>query len=131
MKSTFSIIAILVILTPVRALAHEGKKHAGTAVNGTVSAVASDHFQLTTDQGLLTVTYSAETIFEHDGKGVDSRHLAVGEHVTVHTTKLPGGNLGAEEVLIGVALDDAHGHTPHVGELPARNSHVSHPSQGQ
>lgn len=121
MKAKHSILSILLVLTPLPALAHDGKTHAGKAINGTVSSVASDSFELATGEGSRTVTYSTETIFEHNGRRVDSKHLAVGTEVTVHALTLPGGTLGADEVLIGAPPQKA----------PTGNDHATHPRPAQ
>ena len=104
---TTSIISIL-LLVPVQSFAHEGAAHTGKAIYGTVTSVSADSFNVSTDQGPMTIEFSEKTTFEHHGKPVTSAHLKAAEAVEVHGPKLPGGKVGAEEVLIGVHNDSAH-----------------------
>jgi len=98
--------------------------HKGKAVHGSVTSVAADSFDMSTDGGPMTVTFSDKTVFEHGGKPATSAHLKTGESVEVHGSKLPGGKLGAEEVLIGTHA--SAGHSDHEGTEPQGQMPASH-----
>ena len=117
------ILSALLFLAPIQALAHEGVAHKGKPVHGTIASVAVDHFEMQTDEGPLTVTFSDQTVFEHGGSPATSAHLKTGESVEVHGTKLPGGKLGAEEVLMGT---HAGSHSEHQGSDPHAGMQMPH-----
>ena len=91
----------VVALTSGSAFAHDASKHKGKSVQGEVVSSAGDGFQLKTETGVISVTFSSKTKFEHGNATVDKTHVKTGERVTVFGTKLPSGVLVAREVLIG------------------------------
>lgn len=101
-KRLITIIAAAV-LTSGSVFAHDASKHKGKPVKGEVVSMASDRFELKTDAGILPVTFSSKTKFEHGDATVDKTHVKTGERVIVFGTKLPSGELVAREVLIGTA----------------------------
>ena len=111
MKHTvLAILLTLGVLLP-NASAHDPSKHKGKPVVGEVLSLAGDGFELKTDSGVVPVTFSSKTKFEHGNAVVDKSHLSKGTRVTVFGTKLPNGDLVAREVLIGTAAAgtaDAH-----------------------
>ena len=90
-----------VALTSCSAFAHDASKHKGKSVQGEVVSSAGDGFQLKTETGVIPVTFSSKTKFEHGNAAVDKTHVKTGERLTVFGTKLPSGVLVAREVLIG------------------------------
>lgn len=54
---------------------HHGSKHTGKLVQGDVLSTAADRFELKTEAGVLPVTFSSKTKFEHGSATVDkTRH---------------------------------------------------------
>jgi methionine-rich copper-binding protein CopC len=102
-------IVTAVIIATGALLAHDASKHKGKPVQGEVVSTAADRFELKTEAGVLPVTFSSKTKFEHDNATVDKTHVTKGERVTVFGTKLPNGEMVAREVLIGAGST----HTEH------------------
>jgi len=100
------------------ALAHDGAMHKGKATHGTVVAVRGEQLMLTTEDGALTVTLTDKTKVERGEKEVERGELAPGTHVEVFGTKLPGGELVAQEVLL-----DAEGSRKDHDDDPDRHTH--------
>ena len=86
-------------------LAHDASKHKGKPVQGEVVASAGDRFEIKTETGVIPVTFSSKTKFEHGNATVDKTHVTKGAHVSVFGTKLPSGEMVAREVLIGGGND--------------------------
>ena len=118
-----AILSALFLLSPIQAFAHEGVAHKGKAIHGSVTSIASDQFDITTNDGPMTVTFSDKTVFEHGGKPATRAHLKAGEAVEVHGTKLPGGKLGAEEVLIGTHASSGSDHQDNQAQGQMPDSH--------
>ena len=96
LASVVALVAIAVVLS-----AHDPSKHKGKPVEGQVTAVGSDRFEMKTATGAVTVTFSAKTKFEHGKEAVTKDHVKTGERVAVFGTKLPSGEIAAREVLLG------------------------------
>ena len=94
-----------VALTSSSLVAHDASKHKGKPVQGEVVSSASDRFELKTEAGVVPVTFSSKTKFEHGNATVDKTHVTKGAHVSVFGTKLPSGEMVAREVLIGAGND--------------------------
>ena len=92
-------------------LAHDASKHKGKPVQGEVVSSAGDRFELKTETGVIPVTFSSKTKFEHGNASVDKTHVTKGTHVSVFGTKLPSGEMVAREILIGSSGD----HGQHAG----------------
>ena len=88
-------------MTPGGLWAHDASKHKGKPVQGEVVSSAGDRFELKTETGVIPVTFSSKTKFEHGNVSVDKTHVTKGTHVSVFGTKLPSGAMVAREILIG------------------------------
>jgi hypothetical protein len=102
-RITATIAAFLWLIVPAAVLAHDPKLHKGKPVDGEVTSIKGDRFELKTANGTVPVTFSSKTKFEHGNATVDKTHLTTGQKVKVFGTKLPSGDLVAKEVLLGVS----------------------------
>jgi hypothetical protein len=89
------------LLTAGLMLAHEARLHGANAFIGEVTAVTGKGLQLKTKTGIVTVNYSSKTKFEMNEKPSNKKALKVGDKVGVAGSKLPSGEVMANEVLIG------------------------------
>lgn len=94
-------LATAILLGLIVLSAHDDKLHKATI--GEVAAVTADGFALKTKTGAVRVKYSSRTKFELKGKPVDKSAVKVGELAGVIGSKLPTGELMANEVLLGMA----------------------------
>ncbi len=94
-----------VALTSGSLVAHDASKHKGKPVQGEVVSSAGDRFELKTEAGVIPVTFSSKTKFEHGNATVDKAHVTKGAHASVFGTKLSSGEMVAREVLIGTGND--------------------------
>jgi hypothetical protein len=93
--------ASLTIVTAGLLLSHEARLHGANAFIGEATAVSDTGFQLQTKTGSVKVNYSSKTKFEAHGKPSTKAELKVGGKVGVAGSKLPNGEVTANEVLIG------------------------------
>ena len=100
---TFVLMLTALALTTGIASAHDASKHKGKPVQGEVITSSSDRFEVKTESGVIPVTFSSKTKFEHGSAAVDNTHVTKGTQVSVFGTKLPSGEMVAREVLIGTA----------------------------
>lgn len=91
---------MLLTLCAMPLMAHDDKIH--KAIFGEVAAMTADGLDLKTKTGLLKVKYSSKTTFEHDKKPAEKKDVRVGDRVGVLGSKLPSGELMANEVILGV-----------------------------
>jgi hypothetical protein len=80
--------------------AHDDKIHKATV--GLVAAATKDGLDLNTKTGMVKVKYSSKTTFELDNKPAERKNVRVGDRVGVLGSKLPSGDLMANEVILGV-----------------------------
>ena len=83
--------------------AHDDKIHRATV--GEVVAANATGLTLKTKTATLQVKYSSRTAFERNRKPAARENVKVGERVGVIGSKLPGGELMANQVLLGVPAD--------------------------
>jgi hypothetical protein len=88
--------------------AHDAKLHKGKATEGEIVSIAATKMELKTATGVVPVTLSAKTKYEHGDETVTKSHLKKGEHVSVFGTKLATGELVATEVVMGAHEADHH-----------------------
>lgn len=100
MKKTLILMLTAVALMTGIASAHDASKHKGKPVQGEVITSSSDRFEVKTESGVIPVTFSSKTKFEHGNADVDNTHVTKGTQVSVFGTKLPSGEMVAREVLI-------------------------------
>ena len=105
MKRILITITAAVALTSGAMLAHDASKHKGKPVQGEVVSSAGDRFEVKTATGVVPVTFSSKTKFEHGNATVDKTHVSKGAHVSVFGTKLPSGEIVAREILIGSSAE--------------------------
>ncbi len=105
MKRKLMIAIAAIALTAGSGIAHDASKHKGKPVQGEVVSSAGDRFELKTETGVIPVTFSSKTKFEHGNATVDKTHVTKGTQVSVFGTKLPSGEMVAREVLIGDGND--------------------------
>lgn len=92
--------AILLLLGCVQLVAHDDKIHKATV--GEVAAATADGLDLKTKTGIVKVKYSSKTTFELKEKPAAKADVKVGDRVGVIGSKLPTGELMANEVILGV-----------------------------
>jgi hypothetical protein len=97
----FLTMAIATLVSAGLMLAHEARLHGANAFIGEVTSVSSKGMQLKTKNGLVTVKYSSKTKFEMNEKPSNKKALKVGDNAGVAGSKLPNGEVMANEVLIG------------------------------
>jgi hypothetical protein len=99
-------LGFLALCTQIQA--HDDKRlHKATV--GEIVAVSADGMQLKTKTGMVTVKYSSKTTFELQKKSVDRSAVRQGDHAGVLGSKLPTGEMMANEVLLGLPAGDPHG----------------------
>ena len=107
MKRRFALgltaIALMVGTLPLAA--HDDKIHNATV--GEVAAATDSGLDLKTKDGIVKVKYSSKTTFERNEKPADRSGVKVGGRVGVIGSKLPTGELMANEVLLGVPAPSA------------------------
>ena len=81
--------------------AHDAKLHKGKPVEGEIVSVDGQKLELKTAGGVVPVTLSAKTKYEHGSQTVTKTHLKKGAHVSVFGTKLATGEMAAREIVIG------------------------------
>lgn len=112
MNNRLMSLAVALLLTTGLSFAHDPSKHKGKPVQGEVVSSAGDRFEIKTEGGVIPVTFSSKTKFEHGNTTVDKTHVTKGVRVSVFGTKLPSGELVAREVLIGGSAEHSeHGTT--------------------
>lgn len=94
--------------------AHDDKIHKATV--GQVAAATANGLDLKTKTGTVKVKYSSKTTFELNEKPADKAGVKVGAWVGVIGSKLPSGELMANEVLLNVPAPKAEAPKP-----PAHN----------
>jgi len=97
----FSALASATLIAAGLLLAHEARLHGANAFIGEATAVSDAGLQLKTKTGTVKVNYSSKTKFERNQKPAAKGDLKVGDKVGVAGSKLPNGEVMANEVLIG------------------------------
>ena len=93
-----SILLVALFLNPV--VAHDQKLHKGKPVEGVVTKVTADGFEMKSGESKYVVKVDEHTKFELGEELVSQDKLSEGTNVKVFGTKLPGGKIVAKEVLI-------------------------------
>ncbi|MSV29769.1 MAG: hypothetical protein EXQ52_13635 [Bryobacterales bacterium] len=101
-RLTITTLVTLALLASAGVWAHDAKLHKGKVIEGEITSVGVDSFELKTPAGTIKVAFSSKTKFEHGKDTVDKSHLVKGDHAGVIGTKLPTGELVAKEVLLGL-----------------------------
>jgi hypothetical protein len=99
-RFTIALVAAALLLGSTQLFAHDDKIHKATI--GEVAAATADGLDLKTKTGIVKVKYSSKTKFELKEKPADKAGVKIGEFVGVIGTKLPTGEIMANEVLLGV-----------------------------
>ena len=94
-------LATVTLITAGLLLSHEARLHGANAFIGEATAVSATGLQLKTRTGIVKVNYSSKTKFERNEKPAAKADLKVGDKVGVAGSKLPSGEVMANEVLIG------------------------------
>jgi hypothetical protein len=92
--------AAALLLGSTQLSAHDDKIHKATI--GEVTAASADGLSLKTKDGVVKVKYSSRTTFELEKKPAEKAALKTGDRVGVIGSKLPSGELMANEVILGV-----------------------------
>lgn len=95
-------LAAVVLLASSALVAHDDRLHKGNALTGEIVSVNADGLQLKTKTDTVKVKFSSKTKFEHDKKQVDKTHVKAGDRAGVIGSKLPSGEVMANEVLLGL-----------------------------
>lgn len=104
-RLTLALAASALLLGSIQLFAHDDKIHKATI--GEVAAATADGLDLKTKTGIVKVKYSSKTKFELKEKPADKAGVKVGERIGVIGTKLPTGEIMANEVLLGVPAQPA------------------------
>lgn len=84
-------------------LAHDASQHKGAPIEGIIEAVTDTTVTIKTAGGSsVDVTVSDETAVETDAGPASLAALRVGEDVTVHGPKIPGGGVAAKEIIVRI-----------------------------
>ena len=94
------IAAAALLLSSTQLSAHDDKIHKATI--GEVAAASAGGLSLKTKDGIVKVRYSSRTTFELEKKPADKAAVKTGDRVGVIGSKLPTGELMANEVILGV-----------------------------
>ena len=97
----FFALASVTLVSAGLLLSHEARLHGANAFVGEATAVSETGFQLKTKTGTVKVNYSSKTKFEMNEKAASKGDLKVGSKVGVAGSKLPSGEVMANEVLLG------------------------------
>jgi len=100
MNRLFALAAVTVAAAGL-VFAHEARLHGANAFIGEATAVSDSGLQLKTKTGTVKVNYSSKTKFERNEKPAAKAEIKVGDKVGVAGSKLPNGEVMANEVLIG------------------------------
>lgn len=93
------LLLISLVALPITVLAHEGNMHKTKATEGEVTSIAGDLLTVRGSTGTVTpVTLTAQTKVERGDAAAGRSDLKPGEHVSVFGTKLPTGELVAQEI---------------------------------
>lgn len=95
-----TVTATLLLLGSTQLMAHDDKIHKATV--GEVAAATADGLDLKTKTGIVKVKYSSKTTFELNKKPAEKVAVKLGDRVGVIGSKLPTGELMANEVILGV-----------------------------
>lgn len=118
-RLTLGLAATALLLGCTQLMAHDDKIHKATV--GEVAAATADGLDLKTKDGIVKVKYSSKTTFELDKKPADKAGVKLGGRVGVIGSKLPTGELMANEVLLGVPAPKPA--TPKTGSAQSPPSH--------
>ena len=88
------------LLCSLQLTAHDDKIPKATI--GEIVTVNADGLDLKTKSGIVKVKFSSKTKFELDKKVVDKTSVRQGDRAGVIGSKLPTGELMANEVILGV-----------------------------
>ncbi|MBA3975023.1 MAG: hypothetical protein C0504_12505 [Candidatus Solibacter sp.] len=99
-RLTLAVAAAALLLGTAQLSAHDDKIHKATI--GEVAAATADGLDLKTKTGIVKVKYSSKTKFELNEKHATKAGVRIGERVGVIGTKLPTGEIMANEVILGV-----------------------------
>jgi hypothetical protein len=102
---TASATATLLLLGCMQLMAHDDKIHKATV--GEVAAATAGGLDLKTKTGIVKVKYSSKTTFELKEKPAAKADVRVGDRVGVIGSRLPTGELMANEVILGVPAPKA------------------------
>jgi hypothetical protein len=91
----------VVLAASALAFAHEARLHGANAFIGEAVSVSANGLELKTKTGVVKINYSSKTKFEMSGKPSSKDALKAGDKVGVAGSKLPSGEVMANEVLIG------------------------------
>jgi len=90
----------LALLASSNLAAHDERLHKGNAVTGEIVGVTGDGLQLKTKTETVKVKFSSKTKFELDKQMVDKSQVRQGDRAGVIGSKLPTGEVMANEVLL-------------------------------
>jgi hypothetical protein len=99
-RKTLALASALLAAAAMPLLAHDDKIHKATV--GEVSAATSEGLELKTKTGVVKVRYSSRTKFELNKKPADKAAVKTGDRVGVIGSKLPTGEIMANELILGL-----------------------------
>ena len=98
---------LALLATSTVASAHDERLHGANALTGEIVSTTADGLQLKTKADTVTVKFSSKTKFEHDKKEVDKTHVKKGDRAGVIGSKLPTGEVMANQVILGLEAPKA------------------------
>jgi hypothetical protein len=104
---TMASAVVALLATSTVASAHDERLHGKNALTGEIVSSTADGFQLKTKTDTVTVKFSSKTKFEHDKKEVDKTHVQKGDRAGVIGSKLPTGEVMANQVILGLEAPKA------------------------
>src|SRR5437660_334367 len=106
-----AVAALALLASSKKLAAHDERLHKGNALTGEIVAVAADGLQLKTKTETVKVKFSSKTKFELDKKMVDKGQVRQGDRIGVIGSKLPTGEVMANEVILGLPAPRPAGET--------------------
>jgi hypothetical protein len=104
-RMVLTLAGTVLLLCSLPLAAHDDKIHKATI--GEIVTVNADGLDLKTKTGIVKVKFSSKTKFELDKKIVDKASVRQGDRAGVIGSKLPTGELMANEVILGVPAPKA------------------------
>jgi hypothetical protein len=99
---TLVLTVVALVATSTVASAHDERLHGKNALTGEIVSSTGDGFELKTKTETVKVKFSSKTKFEHDKKEVDKSHVRTGDRAGVIGSKLPTGEVMANQVILGL-----------------------------
>ena len=104
---TTAFATLVFLASSTTASAHDERLHGANALTGEIVSTTANGLELKTKTDTVTVKFSSKTKFEHDKKEVDKTHVRKGDRAGVIGSKLPTGEVMANQVILGLPAPKA------------------------